>query len=85
MTAGFVERDQQPIRLEMKFIKMITVAVFAAALLAGPAFAADKSCCDKAKEAGKECTHKCCVEAKKGGKTCEKCNPKKTDKKDEKK
>ena len=33
-----------------------------------------ESCCDKAKKAGKECTHACCVEAKKAGKVCEKCN-----------
>jgi hypothetical protein len=38
-------------------------------------FAAEKTCCEKAKEAGKECAHKCCVEAKKEGKICEKCNP----------
>ena len=69
----------------MKLIKLLTVAAFAVALLVGPAFAEEKSCCDKAKEAGKDCTHKCCVEAKKDGKVCEKCNPKKDDKKDEKK
>ncbi len=69
----------------MKFIKLITVALFAAALLASPAFsaekAADKTCCEKAKDAGKDCTHPCCVTAKKDGKTCEKCNPKKEEKK----
>jgi hypothetical protein len=32
------------------------------------------SCCDKAKKAGKECTHPCCVKATKDGKVCEKCN-----------
>lgn len=69
----------------MKLIKMITVAAFAAALLVGPAFAEDKSCCEKAKDAGKDCTHPCCVTAKKDGKTCEKCNPKKEEKKEEKK
>ena len=65
----------------MKLIKLFTVGVFALALLAAPAFAGDKSCCEKAKEAGKECAHKCCQEATKAGKTCEKCNPKKEDKK----
>lgn len=66
----------------MKLIKMITVAAFTMALLAGPAFAAeDKTCCEKAKEANKDCAHKCCVDAKKDGKTCEKCNPKKEEKK----
>lgn len=69
----------------MKLIKIITVALFAAALLAGPAFAAEKTCCEKAKEAGKECTHKCCVAAAKEGKTCDKCAPKKEDKPAEKK
>jgi hypothetical protein len=65
----------------MKLIKLLTVAAFAMAVLAGPAFAADKTCCEKAKEAGKECAHKCCVEAKKASKTCEKCSPKKVEKK----
>ena len=65
----------------MKLIKLMVVTVFAAALLVGPAFAAEKTCCEKAKEAGKTCDHKCCVEAAKAGKTCEKCNPKKEEKK----
>lgn len=65
----------------MKLIKMITVAAFALALLAGPAFAGDKTCCEKAKEANKDCAHKCCADAKKDSKTCEKCNPKKEEKK----
>lgn len=69
----------------MKLIKLFTVFAFALALLAGPAFAADKTCCEKAKEAGKECTHKCCVQAKKDGKTCEKCGGKKDEKKEDKK
>lgn len=69
----------------MKLIKLFAVSVFAAMLLAGPAFAADKTCCEKAKEAGKVCSHKCCVEAKKAGKVCEKCNPKAAEKKEEKK
>ncbi len=75
-------------RLDMKFIKLITVTAFTMALLTGPAFAVektDKTCCETAKEAGKECTHKCCVAAKKENKTCEKCNPKKDEKKVEKK
>jgi hypothetical protein len=42
--------------------------------LAAPVIAAEQSCCEKAKAAGKECEHKCCVEAKKNGKICEKCN-----------
>ncbi len=68
----------------MKVLKLIPALAFAVALLASPALAEEKSCCAKAKEAGKECTHKCCVAAKKDGKTCEKCNPK-SDKKEEKK
>ena len=55
----------------MKLIKSLIVGMFALALIASPAFA--ETCCDKAKAAGKECTHKCCVEAKKAGKTCDKC------------
>ena len=70
----------------MKLIKMLTVGLFTLALIAGPAaFAGEKSCCEKAKEAGKECTHKCCVEATKAGKACEKCNPKKDEKHEDKK
>ncbi len=65
----------------MKLVKSLIAATFALAIIATPLLAADKSCCDKAKDAGKECTHKCCVDAKKDGKTCEKCNPKKEEKK----
>jgi hypothetical protein len=69
----------------MKLIKLLTVATFALALWAGPALADDKTCCEKAKDAGKECAHKCCVEAKKDGKACDKCSGKKDEKKAEKK
>lgn len=69
----------------MKLIKMTTVGLFVLALIAGPAaFAAEKTCCEKAKEAGKECAHKCCVEAAKAGKACEKCGGKKDEKHGEK-
>ena len=61
----------------MKLIKIVVAAVFASALLAGSVLADDKTCCEKAKADGKDCSHKCCVDAKKDGKTCEKCNPKK--------
>lgn len=67
----------------MKLIKIMVVALFACALVAGSSFAEEKkTCCEKAKAEGKECTHSCCVQAKKDGKTCEKCNAKKADKKD---
>jgi hypothetical protein len=62
-------------------MKAITAIVCALAVLGSVSLARAESCCDKAKSAGKECTHKCCVEAKKAGKTCEKCNPKKDEKK----
>jgi len=65
----------------MKLVKFFSVAACAFALVAGSALAAEKTCCEKAKEASKDCAHKCCVEAKKDSKTCEKCNPKKEDKK----
>jgi len=68
----------------MKLIRILAIAAFAAAVLTGPVYAGDKSCCEKAKEAGKECTHKCCAESKKAGKTCEKCNPKKEQKEEKK-
>ena len=63
----------------MKFIKMLTAVAFAFAVCASVASAQVKeikkgSCCDKAKQAGKECAHKCCVEAAKEKKICEKCN-----------
>jgi hypothetical protein len=60
----------------MKAIKSL-VAVVCALVILGAVSARAESCCDKAKAAGKDCSHKCCVEAKKEGKTCEKCNPKK--------
>jgi hypothetical protein len=71
----------------MKLIKLITITACAFSLIAGSAMAekAKKTCCEKAKAAGKECTHPCCVEAKKDGKVCEKCNPKKETKKEESK
>jgi hypothetical protein len=70
----------------MKLIKLAVASLFTAALLCGPSYAAEeKSCCEKAKAEGKDCTHECCVKAKKDGKVCEKCNPKKDDKKEEKK
>ena len=64
----------------MKFITLIACAF---ALAVGTANL-QAGCCDDAKKAGKECSHKCCVEAAKNKKTCEKCNPK-SDKKEEKK
>jgi hypothetical protein len=62
-------------------MKSITAIACAIAMFASIAIAAEKSCCDKAKEQGKECAHKCCVDAKKAGKICEKCNPKKVEEK----
>ena len=69
----------------MKLIKLLSVIVCSLALIAGSAMAEGKkkSCCEKAKAEGKDCTHPCCVEAKKDGKVCEKCNPKKEEKKEE--
>jgi hypothetical protein len=62
-------------------MKTLTAIACAFALLGSLTLARAESCCEKAKAAGKECSHKCCVEAAKAGKTCEKCNPKKEDKK----
>ncbi|MFA6544826.1 MAG: hypothetical protein WCS99_10395 [Limisphaerales bacterium] len=67
----------------MKFVKVLAAVVFAVALSASLALAAEKelkgkikpdSCCDKAKKKGEACPHKCCKEAAKDGKVCEKCN-----------
>ena len=63
----------------MKLFKTLIVAVCACALLTGTALAAEKTCCEKAKAAGKDCSHPCCVAAHKDGKSCEKCNPDKQD------
>jgi hypothetical protein len=60
----------------MKSIKTLSLLVCAFALVVGTANV-QAGCCDDAKKAGKECTHKCCVEAAKAKKVCEKCNPKK--------
>ena len=63
----------------MKLIKILTSVTCALAILASPAFAGDKTCCQEASAKGKECTHKCCLAAHKDGKSCEKCNPGKED------
>ena len=72
----------------MKLLKTLGSALCIFALVAAPAFGAEKpadkaaekqTCCQTAKTAGKECTHKCCVAAHKDGKSCEKCNPAKQD------
>ena len=63
----------------MKIIIQCVTALCVSALLAVPAFAAEKNCCEDAKAKGKTCPHKCCIAAKKEGKSCEKCNPKKKD------
>ena len=64
----------------MKSIKMLSVIV--CALFVASTANVQAGCCDDAKKAGKECSHKCCVEATKAKKTCEKCNPKKEEKKE---
>jgi hypothetical protein len=81
----------------MKIIKTLSALMCAVAIVALPATAADsktakakQTCCEEAKEKGKDCTHKCCVAAHKDSKSCEHCNPnkedvKKADKKAEKK
>jgi len=63
----------------MKLIKILSAIGCSVALLASPALAREKTCCEKAAAAGKECTHKCCVAAHKDSKSCEKCNPNKED------
>lgn len=65
----------------MKAIKSLVAVVAALAVFTSISLAGEGgSCCDKAKAAGKTCTHKCCEKAAKDGKTCEKCNPKKENK-----
>lgn len=63
----------------MKLLKSLMTVVVVGVLLGLPAFAAEKTCCEKARAEGKECAHPCCVKAHKDGKSCEKCNPNKED------
>jgi len=63
----------------MKMFKTMIALAFACALVAGTALAAEKTCCQKAKADGKDCTMPCCVAAHKASKSCEKCNPNKED------
>ena len=60
----------------MNITKLILAGIFALVASTG-AYAAEveKTCCEKAKDAGKACEHKCCVKAVAEGKVCEKCNP----------
>ena len=60
----------------MKAIKLLSVFVFAAALMAGPAWAAEgkKPCCDASKDSLK-CECGCCKKAAEKGKACKKCHP----------
>lgn len=68
----------------MKAIKSL-VAITCAIAFLGSVSIANANCCSDAKAAGKECSHECCKKAVKDGKVCEKCNPKKDEKKEEKK
>jgi len=58
----------------MELIKKLATALGLSLLLVAPAFAAEKTCCEKAKAEGKDCSHPCCVAAHKDGKSCVKCN-----------
>ena len=68
----------------MKLIKTLLAVLGISALLALPGFAAEKTCCEKARAEGKDCSHPCCVAAHKNDKSCEKCNPHQEDLKDAK-
>jgi len=63
----------------MKIAKLCSAVICAIALLASPALAGEKTCCQKADADGKVCPHKCCVAAHKDGKSCLRCNPGKED------
>jgi hypothetical protein len=65
----------------MKLPNWICLTVLALALSVGATWAVEKTCCERAAEAGKECRNKCCVAAHKEGKSCTKCNPQKQDQK----
>jgi hypothetical protein len=61
----------------MKTIRLLSVFVFATAMLADPAWAAEqkKPCCEATVEAGKKCDHPCCKKAAEANKVCKKCHP----------
>ncbi len=63
----------------MKLLKAVCCLVCTVALIGSAAVAAEKTCCQKAIEAGKECKHKCCLVAHREGRSCQKCNPHKED------
>lgn len=77
-TAGLNPAKPEP---NMKQIKLWTTLACLAAFLGSATLLQAETCCEKAKAAGKECSHKCCVKAAKEGKACEMCKPKKEDKK----
>ena len=79
-TAAGLNTGKQKVK-QMKSIKSLVAIACALAFIASVTAARAESCCDKAKAAGKECSHACCKEATKAGKVCEKCNPKKEEKK----
>lgn len=49
-------------------MKSISAIIAAVVLLGSISLATAESCCDKAKAAGKDCSHECCKKAKKDGK-----------------
>ncbi len=55
--------------------RSIVPLVAVLALMLSAAHAVAESCCDKAKAAGKTCTHPCCVAEAKVNSVCFKCNP----------
>lgn len=71
-----VRRTNPTLNYTMKLTQILSTVAIALAMTSSM-FAAEikaGSCCDKAKKAGKECSHPCCVAAAKEGKVCEKCN-----------
>jgi hypothetical protein len=69
----------------MKLIKLLTVATFVLALLAGPAFAGDKTCCEKAKDAAKSAPTSAVWKPKRTAKPAKSAAARRTRKKEEKK
>lgn len=54
---------------------ILTITAITSLMIGMNAFAVGESCCDKAKAAGKSCSHPCCTEKALLGQTCFKCNP----------
>lgn len=63
----------------MSITKFLLAGIFALATTASYAADEAKTCCEKARARGRDCSHPCCVKAKAAGKACAmpSCRPQK--------